>query len=53
MGKHAFCCADMKYLTPGQKQARYIRRLERLVAGVGAICMVMAVIICVLITHSI
>ncbi|MCI8659702.1 MAG: hypothetical protein HFG54_05590 [Lachnospiraceae bacterium] len=31
------------YLTPSQKQARYIRQLERWVAALGIICVILIV----------
>ncbi len=31
------------YLTPGQKQARYIRQLERAVLALGSACLFLAV----------
>ncbi|MCI8865606.1 MAG: hypothetical protein HFG60_10045 [Lachnospiraceae bacterium] len=36
------------YLTPGQKQARYIRQLERWVAVLGGICIFLAAVACLL-----
>lgn len=41
------------YLTPDQKRARYIRQLERWVIALGAVCILMAVVICILLAASV
>lgn len=38
-----FMLIDMVYLTPGQRQARYIRKLERAVLVLGGTCIFLAV----------
>lgn len=36
------------YLTPGQRQARYIRMLERWVLTLGGACIALMVLVCLL-----
>lgn len=43
MRKMEFEAIGKVYLTPGQKQARYIRQLERAVLVLGSACIFLAV----------
>lgn len=47
------CFIDRTYLTPGQKQARYIRMLENWVIVLGGTSLAMLIAICFLIGATI
>jgi hypothetical protein len=47
------CFVDKMYLTPGQKQARYIRMLENWVIVLGGTSLAMLIVICFLIGAAI